>query len=228
MTPERHARIRFTLERRQPDLRIITDQVHKPQNVAALVRTCDAVGVANVHMVWPHDYYKPYSGTARGSDRWVDVHRHETMAEAIERVRGLGHAVYAAHLSDRARHFREIDYTRPCALIMGNEKDGVGEEAAAMADDHLVIPMMGMVESFNVSVAAAIILSEAQRQRELAGLYRRRRLSDEQYALFLVRWGHPQVARFCDERGLAYPPVDLDTGELVDPVAWRKSISAGS
>jgi len=227
MTPERHARIRFTLQRRQPDLRIITDQVHKPQNVAALVRTCDAVGVANVHMVWPHDYYKPYSGTARGSDRWVEVHRHESMADAIEQVRGLGHVIYAAHLSGRARHFREIDYTRPCALIMGNEKDGVGEEAAALADDHLVIPMMGMVESFNVSVAAAIILSEAQRQRESAGLYARRRLSDEQYARFLVRWGHPQIARFCEERGLAYPPVDLESGELIDPVGWRKSISSG-
>lgn len=226
MTPERHARIRFTLEHRQPDLQIITDQVHKPQNVAALVRTCDAVGVAHVHMVWPHEFYKPYSGTARGSDRWVDVHRHGSMEEAVAAVRDRGLAVHAAHLSDRARHFRDVDYCQPCALILGNEKDGVGAEAAALADEHLIIPMMGMVESFNVSVAAAIILSEAQRQREAAGLYARRRLSDDDYAHFLVRWGHPQIARFCDERGLAFPPVDLETGEIVDPVGWRKSISS--
>lgn len=228
MTPERHARIRYTLERRQPDLRIITDQVHKPQNIAALVRTCDAVGVAHVHMVWPHSLYKSYSGTASGSDRWVDVHRHPTMTEAIESVRAQGQRVYAAHLSSRARHFREVDYCRPCALIMGNEKDGVGDEAAELADEHIIIPMMGMVESFNVSVAAAIILTEAQRQREAAGFYARRRLSDEDYARFLIRWGHPQIARFCRERELDYPPVDIETGELIDPVGWRKSISRES
>lgn len=220
MTPERYRRMRETLDKRQPDMTIITEQIHKPRNIAALVRTCDAVGMAEVNMVWPFDKHRPYSGTAMGSDRWVDVNRYESMSSAIDHLRDSGHKIYAAHFSDQAVDYRTVDYSQPFALVLGNEKKGISDETASQVDAHVIIPMMGMVESFNVSVAAAIILSEAQRQRAKAGLYERVRLDDDRYWKTFFRWAHPTVARYCHQNNLPYPAVSADDGEIIDPSAW--------
>ncbi len=228
MTPERYRKLRATLDRRQPDLTLLTEQIHKPRNIAALVRTGDAVGMHEVNMVWPWDKHRAYSGTAMGSDRWVNIVRHTSMEAAIQTLKQRKYRVYAAHFSDQACDYRSVDYTGPCALLLGNEKHGVSESAAAMADAHVVVPMMGMVESFNVSVAAAIILAEAQRQREEAGLYREVRLGHEEYWQTFFRWAHPQVAQFCHEKGLAYPPLREEDGEIRDPAAWYASVRANS
>ncbi len=224
MTPERFEKLKRTLDRRQPDLTLLTEQIHKPRNIAALVRTADAVGIHELHMVWPWDKHRPYSGTAMGSDRWVDINRHESMSSAIDALQSSGHKVYAAHLSNRAIDYREVDYTQPCAILMGNEKRGVTEAAADQVDQHIVIPMLGMVESFNVSVAAAIILAEAQRQRALAGLYDQVRLSNETYKNTFFRWAHPQVAKYCDTNELDYPEVSAQDGEIIDPSAWYQAV----
>ena len=125
MSPERYDRLRDTLNRRQPDLTLITEQIHKPRNIAALIRTADAVGIHQVHMVWPWDHHRQFSGTAMGSDRWVNVHHHKSMALAISQLKESGHKIYAAHFSDKAIDYREIDYVAPCAVILGNEKDGI-------------------------------------------------------------------------------------------------------
>ncbi|MDX1459000.1 MAG: tRNA (guanosine(18)-2'-O)-methyltransferase TrmH, partial [Marinobacter sp.] len=166
MTPERLARIKQILDSRQPDLTVLTDQVHKPRNLSAIIRSCDAFGLADMHAVWPKEGYRAFRKTAGGSFNWVTTHTHPTMADAVTTLRDRGHKLYAAQLSDRAVDYREVDYTVPCAVIMGNEVDGVSADAAELADEHIVIPMMGMVESLNVSAACAIILSEAQRQRK--------------------------------------------------------------
>jgi len=224
MTPERLARIKQTLNARQPDLRVLTDQVHKPRNLSAIIRSCDAFGVANMHLVWPQENFRAFRKTAGGSYNWVTTHTHPTMAEAVATLKGWGYRLYAAQLSERAVDFRGVDYTVPCAIIMGNELEGVSAEAAEQADAHIVIPMMGMVESLNVSAACAIILSEAQRQRQQAGLYNQRRLPEDEYQRLLFSWCQPAVKRYCDERGLPYPPVDPETGDLVDGVGWMQSV----
>ena len=181
MTPERLARIKQTLDTRQPDLSVLTDQVHKPRNLSAIIRSCDAFGLANMHVVWPREGFRAFRKTAGGSYNWVTTHTHPTMDDAVSELKGQGHKLYAAQLSDRAIDYREADFTVPCTVIMGNEVDGVSDGAAEQADEHIVIPMMGMVESLNVSSACAIILSEAQRQRKLAGLYDPQRLPDDEY-----------------------------------------------
>ena len=224
MTPERYLRLRETLDRRQPDLTLITEQIHKPRNVAALVRTADAVGIHDVHMVWPYDHHRHYSGTAMGSDRWVNVNRHESMSSSINQLKGSGYKVYAAHFSDQAIDYRDVDYTIPCALVMGNEKAGITDETAAMVDDHIVVPMMGMVESFNVSVAAAIILAEAQRQRAVLCMYDRVRLDEEEYWETFFRWAHPKIAQYCHKKKLPYPVISKDDGEIIDPSSWYASV----
>ncbi|KZZ59207.1 tRNA (guanosine(18)-2'-O)-methyltransferase TrmH [Oleiphilus sp. HI0125] len=228
MTPERYRRLRETLDRRQPDLTILAEQIHKPRNIAALVRTGDAVGMHELHMVWPWDKHRPYSGTAMGSDRWVNIVRHESMDAGIELLQTRGQKVYAAHLSDTALDFRDVDYTEPCAILMGNEKKGVSDEAAQKVDGHIIIPMMGMVESFNVSVAAAIILSEAQRQREKKGMYHQTRLDDHEYWQTYFRWAHPRIAEYCHQNDLDYPAINEEDGEIVDPSGWYARVRATS
>ena len=224
MTPERLARIKQTLDTRQPDLSVLTDQVHKPRNLSAIIRSCDAFGLASMHVVWPREGFRAFRKTAGGSYNWVTTHTHPTMDDAVSELKGRGHKLYAAQLSERAIDYREADFTVPCTVIMGNEVDGVSDSAAEQADEHIVIPMMGMVESLNVSSACAIILSEAQRQRKQAGLYAHQRLPDDEYNRLLFCWGQPAVKRYCDDRNLPYPPIDPETGELVDGVGWMQEV----
>ncbi|MBU3070549.1 tRNA (guanosine(18)-2'-O)-methyltransferase TrmH [Aestuariicella sp. G3-2] len=223
MTPERFETICKVLSQRQPDLTVITDEVHKGRNLSAIVRTCDAVGIQEFHCVEPRKGYRAFRGTALGSHKWVDTVLHSEVSTGINHLKQKGFKIVAAHLSDAAVDFREVDYTVPTALLMGTEKEGVSTEALALVDEEVVIPMMGMVESFNVSVACAIILTEVQRQRKKAGLYDTRRLSDEVYNIKLFQWCQPVVTKFCDERGLEYPPID-EEGEIINPADWYRKI----
>jgi tRNA (guanosine-2'-O-)-methyltransferase len=223
MTPERIARLRQVLDRRQPDLTVVTDFVHKQRNTSAIVRNCDAVGVMTAHAVVNKRDYQAFRGTAMGSQRWVKVVRHATLTEALAVVRDAGMQVVAAHLADDAMDFRKIDYTKPTALLLGAEKPGVSEAGVALADHCVTIPMEGMVGSYNVSVASGIILAEAHRQRDLAGLYDIPRIDEATYERLFFEWGHPSVRRFCMERGLEYPPLD-EQGEIANPSAWYASV----
>jgi len=218
VTPERLAKLRATLDRRQPDLTVLADYVHKPHNIAAIIRTCDAVGIGEVQLAMrerDQHRFRTKSGTALGSDRWVDVSLHDDIGDSVKTLQGNGMQVVAAHLSPRAVHYREVDYTKPTALLLGAEKHGVSDDIAELVDQPIIIPMMGMVQSFNVSVAAAIILSEAQHQREKAGLYDSCRLDDKNYTRTLFCWAHARVADYCERHEIPYPDMD-DDGNL-DP-----------
>ncbi len=218
MTPQRFRRLRSVLDRRQPDLTVLLDHVHKPHNLSAILRTCDAVGVLEAHAVLPEGAdFEPHHETSAGAGKWMRVTKHREVAAAVRALQEKGFQVLAAHLSDRARDFREPDYTRPTAILLGAEKFGVSEAAAAAADGHVVIPMVGMVASLNVSVAAAVILYEAQRQRAAAGLYDRPRLDPETYRTVLFEWAYPDLARRCREAGMPYPPLGPE-GEILGPV----------
>lgn len=171
MTPERKQRIIDTACRRQSDLTVFMERVHKPHNLAAVLRTCDAVGVMRAHAV-PGEHGLPaLNNTAQGAQRWVELKRHADTEEGLEALKARGFACVAAHFSERAVDFRAIDYTRPTAIVLGTEKFGISHAAAAACDAHIVIPMHGMTQSLNVSVACALILYEAQRQRFEAGMY---------------------------------------------------------
>ena len=223
MTPERIARLRAVLDRRQPDLTVITHFVHKQRNTSAIVRNCDAVGIMRLHAVAAREDFRAFRGTAMGSHNWVEVVRHDTLSDAIGAVRARGMQVVAADPSDEARDYRDVDYTRPTALLLGTERAGLDEGAVAAADTSIKIPMVGMVDSYNVSVAAGIILMEAQQQRERARLYDRCRLDEATWRRLFFEWGHPQVRDFCRERGLEYPPLG-DDGEIVDAPAWYRRV----
>ncbi|MCP4598578.1 tRNA (guanosine(18)-2'-O)-methyltransferase TrmH [Neptuniibacter sp.] len=226
MTPERTEKLLKVLHRRQPDLTLIADQVNKPRNLSALIRNCDAVGIHSVHTVVPKEGYRTYRGTAKGSDFYVKTRQHHDVVSAIETVKAQGMKVVAAHFSDRAIDYRDFDYTQPCAVLMGAEKQGVSDIASDMADAHVTIPMMGMVSSLNVSTAAGIILVEAQHQRLQAGLYDQPRLEQKEMCRCLFEWGNRDLAKFCRDNGLAYPPLD-EIGDVIDAPGWYQSVRDG-
>ncbi len=224
MSPERFARITQMLNRRQPELTICLEQVHKPHNLSAIVRTADAVGVSDVHATWENRSMRLSGKSATGSQNWVNVHSHDSIEEAIATLRAQGMQIIATNLSDTAIDFREVDYSKPTAILMGQEKHGISAEALALADQDVIIPMVGMCQSLNVSVASALILYEAQRQREIAGMYNGGcRLPNEEVDRILFEGGHPIFTNLCKEKNLPYPPLD-ENGQIDADDAWWSAI----
>ena len=211
MTPERYAKIRRVLSLRQPTLTVLMDEVNKPHNLSAILRTCDAVGVIQAHAVPPrnagaqHGSVPTYGATSGSADKWVGVQTHQGAVGAVQALQAQGFQVLATHLSETSVDFRTPDYTRPTCVLLGAEKWGVSDEAAAAADINIVIPMMGMVQSLNVSVAAATILFEAQRQRLSAGMYARPQLEAAELDRLSFEWAYPELAELYQGRGEAYP-----------------------
>lgn len=172
ITERRLARMRGTLARRQPGLTVVIENVHDPHNVSAVLRSCDAVGAASAHLVYTiEEMPLIHSGVAASAQRWIDVHQHDDIDACYQALRGAGFSIYATELSHDAADFYELDLTRPTALVFGNETLGVSEDASRLADGRVTIPMMGMVESLNISVACAVSMFEASRQRRVAGMY---------------------------------------------------------
>lgn len=194
------------------------EHVHKGHNFAAVLRNCDAVGLLEAHAVLLRGRMPSARRmSSAGSLRWVQIHPHPDVATGAAALRARGFQVLAAHLSERARNFRDVDYTRPTAILLGQEKDGVSDEALAACDGEVIIPMVGMVTSLNVSVAAALILFEAQRQRQDAGFYDHPRLDAETYRRTLFEWAYPRQAAVCRNHGSPYPDLD-DDGEILGPL----------
>ena len=217
MTPQRYQKLRRVLDARQPDLTVLLDDVHKPHNFSAILRSCDAVGVFEAHAVWTDPTLRPNRLTSSGTAKWVRICTHLDIESAVAALRARGFQLVAAHPDDDARDYRDIDYTRPTALVLGAELLGLGRAALASADARVCVPMMGMVESLNVSVAAATILFEAQRQRSRAQLYSESRLDRALYDKTLFEWAHPDVADYCRRHALQYPPLD-DDGDIIGPL----------
>jgi tRNA (guanosine-2'-O-)-methyltransferase len=216
-TPRRFRRVRAVLDRRQPDLTVLMEEVQVPRNLAAILRSADAVGVLEAHAVWAGGRLKLSRPASGGTRKWVPVRRHPTLDAALAHLAAGGFRVLAAHPAPGAADFREVDYTRPTAILVGTEETGVSEAAARRADGWIAIPMEGMGTSLNVSVAAALILFEAQRQRAAAGFYDRPRLEPETHARLLFEWTYPTLAAFCRRKKAPYPRLSPE-GEILDPI----------
>lgn len=221
MNLERYQRIQNVLKARQTDLTVCLEEVHKPNNVSAVIRTADAVGLHQIHAVWPNEQMRTLSHTSAGARNWVEVQTHNSTLDAVHHLKNSGMQVLVTNLSEHAIDFRAIDYTKPTAIIFGSEKSGISPQALALADHDIVIPMVGMVQSLNVSVASALILYEAQRQRQQAGMYDREQsaLSQATIQRILFERGHPVLAKVAKRKGLAYPLLD-DQGQIIADEKW--------
>ena len=211
VTKERYQKITAMLAKRQSNLSVLAENVHKPHNLSAILRSCDAVGIGTVHAVNPTGGVPTYNETSASADKWVELKVHASLTEAKA---ALGEVqLLAAHFSRQAQDYRAVDYTKPTCILLGNEKHGVSDEAAELADGHIVIPMLGMVQSLNVSVAAAVILFEAQRQRLAAGLYATPQLSETERQQRAFAYLHPRRAAQLQAAGQAFPKLD-DDGDI--------------
>ena len=212
LLPRRFERLRAVLDQRMADLTVVLEQVDKPHNLSAILRSCDAVGVLEAHVISRAGRPPTFNDTALGSQKWVELHSHGDTATALTLLREQGFRLYGTHLSVEARDYRDCDFTGPTAFVLGAEKWGLSDGATSLVDQAVLIPMRGMVQSLNVSVAAATLLFEALRQRRAAGvlpstgegmppaLHQRR----------LFEWAYPQVAAWCRREGRPYPPLDAE------------------
>jgi len=191
ITERRLQRMREVLARRQPDLTVVLENVYHAHNVSAVLRSCDAAGVLSVHLVYTVEPFPELSERVSGSAlRWLDLIVHPSIDACYQALRTQGMAIYTTYLGDPAtsHDLYELDLIRPTAFVFGNEQRGVSQDAVAAADGNVVIPMMGMVRSLNVSVACALALYEALRQRRRAGHYDRPKLSEAERRARLHRW----------------------------------------
>ena len=216
MTTARYSKIIEVLNQRQPDLAVVTDSVHKGKNLSAIIRTCDAVGVLDLYSVSENDFFGAHTGTTVGAHKWLNISLCKTISEPLEKLKNSGHQIVAAEVAATSKDYRQVDYIQPTVLVLGAELEGISDEAQPYIDYSITVPMMGMVESYNVSVAAAIILSEARRQREDAGYYIARRLDDQIYNKLLFEWMQPVLAQYCQKHQLDYPELD-EEGDVADP-----------
>ena len=189
-TDRRAQRVEEILALRQPTLTVVLENVHDPHNVAAVLRSCDAVGVLALHMVYtvetpPASLARTTSGSA---SKWIDVVAHESVEVCYARLRSEGKRIVVTALDAASVDLHAQDLVQPVAVVFGNEQRGASEEAVAKADGTIFIPMMGMVESLNISVACAVTLYEAMRQRRQAGLYDEPQLGDDERSRLTREW----------------------------------------
>lgn len=189
LTPEREAKIRRVLELRQKDLTLVLSNIHDPHNVSAIYRSCDAFGVHKVHLYYTDTAFPVLGAKSSASARkWVQTVRHKDMDSLMTALKADNLKVYATSCTPEAKTVGELDLTQPTAFVMGNEHRGVDNEFAAHVDGEVFIPMYGMIQSFNVSVAAAILLAEASRQRRVAGMYDTPTFSEEELHALYEEW----------------------------------------
>ncbi len=191
MTPERINRLQTVLNKRQPDLTIVLENVFDPHNISAVMRTCDAVGIQDIyilnHKIPPHKSWSAKSSSSAA--KWLTVHQFTNAGECFAAVRKNYKKIYTTHLSTDAVSLHELILTESVALVFGNEQTGVSEEIIAMADGNFIIPQVGIIKSLNISVACAVTLYEAFRQKNNAGHYDTIKLKDEQLETLKTNWG---------------------------------------
>jgi tRNA (guanosine-2'-O-)-methyltransferase len=165
-SPRRVEKIRKVLAQRQPDLTVVMENIHDPHNVSAVLRSCDAVGILRVELLYTVEKF-PRIGkkSSSSANKWLESRKHKSVNECYRALRDEGFAVYATHLGGSSVSLYDLDMTKKVALVFGNEHRGVSDEAAAKADGNFQIPMLGMIQSLNVSVACAVSLYEVLRQR---------------------------------------------------------------
>lgn len=191
MTPERRNRLISVLNKRQPDLTVVLENVFDPHNISAVMRTCDAVGIQEIYVLTTKiPRHKKWGARSSSSAaKWLTIHQHDDLEECVAELRKKFSKIYTTHLSSDAVSLHQIDFTEPVALVFGNEHAGVSEEMIAKADGNFIIPQMGIIQSLNISVACAVTIYEALRQKTNAGHYHHQRLDDRTYNQLLQEWG---------------------------------------
>ncbi len=191
MTQERQEKLLHVLRHRQPNLTVVMENVHDPHNISAVMRTCDAVGIQDIYILNTKiPTHKKFGAKSSSSAvKWLTIHQFEDVEACFSELRKHYSTILTTHLSTDAVGLYEIDFTQSTALVFGNEHSGVSDEARALADGNFIIPQMGIIQSLNISVACAVSIYEACRQKKAAGHYATASMPAERMDLLLNEWG---------------------------------------
>lgn len=191
MTPERNERLTAVLHKRQPDLTIVLENVFDPHNISAVMRTADAVGIQDIFIlnnkIPPHSKWGAKSSSSAA--KWLTIHQYTNADECFAELRKRYKKIYTTHLSTDAVGLHQLNFLESVALIFGNEHSGVSDEIISKADGNFIIPQVGIIKSLNISVACAVTLYEAFRQKSNAGHYDALKLKGTQLETLTAEWG---------------------------------------
>jgi tRNA (guanosine-2'-O-)-methyltransferase len=191
MTAEREQKLKQVLSKRQDDLTVVLENVFDPHNISAVMRTCDAVGVQEVYVlntkIPRHSKFGKRSSSSAA--KWLTVRQFTNTEECFLSLRKRYSKILTTCLTDHAISLHEIDFTGAVALVFGNEHDGVSEEIRKLADANFIIPQVGIIRSLNISVACAVSLYEAFRQKNAAGHYEQQKINGEAAKTLFDSWG---------------------------------------
>jgi tRNA (guanosine-2'-O-)-methyltransferase len=219
MNTSREQKIRSVIRQSQPDLTVILENIFDPLNISAVLRSCDAVGVREVFVVYTQKYLDKRGlvlgkRTSGGTFKWIDVYHFDDLEECFKRVRERYGRILATSLGTESVSLYSLDLSMPTALLFGNEDEGVSAEALAMSDGNFLIPQAGFAESLNISVACAVTLFEARRQRTAKGFYDEYpKLNETQQALLFDRWSKMLKQKSWHQQ-LAIP-IEKDSAEIL-------------
>jgi tRNA (guanosine-2'-O-)-methyltransferase len=191
MTPERKDRLSRVLNKRQMNLSVVLENVFDPHNISAVMRTCDAVGVQEIYVLnTTIPRHKKWGARSSSSAaKWLTVNQFTDAKECIVELRKKHDMILTTHLASDSISLYNIDFTGSVALVFGNEHEGVSPEIRELADGNFIIPQVGIIRSLNISVACAVSLYEAYRQKSNAGQYETSRMGERVYRELLVKWG---------------------------------------
>ena len=191
MTPERKQKLISVLNKRQNDITVVLENVSDPHNISAVMRTCDAVGVQDIYVLNTKIPLHQKWGAKSSSSavKWLSIHQFENAEACFETLRKSYSTILTTHLSSDAVSLHKVGFTKSTAIVFGNEHGGVSEEIRKLADGNVIIPQMGIIRSLNISVACAVTLYEAYRQKERAGHYNQSRLDNVRMNNLLEEWG---------------------------------------
>ena len=205
--PRRFERIKNVLNCRMKNLTVLVEDVNKPHNLSAILRTCDAAGVFEANFINNKNNFKTFNSTAQGSQKWVKLKTFKDRISAISELKNKGFTLYGTNLNNESMDYRDFNYSKNTCFVLGAEKWGLSDEIISMVDQSIFIPMRGMVQSLNVSVAASVLLFEAIRQRKNNGLLPKsgEGLEIKEYQNTLFEWSYPELASIYKKSGREYP-----------------------
>ncbi len=191
MTPERTDKLTKVLRHRQANLTVVMENVHDPHNISAVMRTCDGVGIQDIYIVSTKipRHKKWGSKSSSSAAKWLTVHQYTNVETCFADLRKNYNNIYATHLNANAISLYDIDFTKSVALIFGNEHEGVSKDIISRADANFIIPQVGIIQSLNISVACAVSIYEAFRQKKIAHHYDRPSLSNQRMNELMKEWG---------------------------------------
>ncbi len=213
--PRRFERIKNVLNCRMKNLTVLVEDVNKAHNLSAILRTCDAAGVLEANFISKNNSVKTFNSTAQGSQKWIKLNNYKNATSAISALKEKGFKLYGTALNESSIDYRNFDYSENTCFVLGAEKWGLTDELISNVDQSIFIPMRGMVQSLNVSVAASILLFEAIRQRKSKGKLPQNGegLNIKEYQEILFEWSYPELASMYKKSGRKYPDLN-DKGEF--------------